>query len=69
VTPSGDAAAEKLIAERRASLARLCEGWAPEQHADLAGLLTRLAEELVRQPSEHDVGARESSEHDVGAPV
>jgi EmrB/QacA subfamily drug resistance transporter len=57
VTPSGEAAAEKLIAERRASLARLCEGWAPEQHADLAGLLTRLARELVREPSEHDVGA------------
>jgi hypothetical protein len=58
VTPAGQEAAEKLISERRASLERLCEGWAPEQHADLAGLLTRLAQELVREPSEHDVGAR-----------
>ncbi len=32
-------------------------GWAPEQHADLAGLLTRPARELVREPAEHDVGA------------
>ena len=57
VTPGGVEAAERLVAERRASLARLCEGWAPEQHADLAGLLTRLARELVREPAEHDVGA------------
>ncbi len=57
VTPAGADAAERLVAERRASLARLCDGWAPEQHADLAGLLTRLARELVREPAEHDVGA------------
>jgi DNA-binding MarR family transcriptional regulator len=57
VTPVGREVAEKLVAERRASLARLCAGSAPEQHAELAGLLTRLARELVREPSEHDVGA------------
>jgi EmrB/QacA subfamily drug resistance transporter len=58
ITPGGQEVAEKLVAERRASLARLCEGWAPEQNTDLAGLLTRLAHELVREPAEHDVGAR-----------
>jgi hypothetical protein len=47
--------AERLVAERRASLARLCAGWSPEQHADLAGLLTRLARELSREPADHDV--------------
>jgi EmrB/QacA subfamily drug resistance transporter len=57
VTPAGEESAERLIAERRASLERLCEGWAPEQHADLAGLLTRLAHELTGDPAEHDVGA------------
>jgi MFS family permease len=31
-------------------LARLCAGWAPEQHADLAGLLSRLARELAGRP-------------------
>jgi EmrB/QacA subfamily drug resistance transporter len=56
VTPAGDQTAEKLIAERRASLARVCEGWAPEENADLAALLTRLARDLAREPSEHDVG-------------
>ncbi len=56
VTPEGQEIVERLVAERRASLARLCEGWSPDQHADLAGLLTRLANELSRQPS-REVGA------------
>ncbi len=56
LTPAGRDTAQKLVAERRASLARLCEGWAPEQHPDLAGLLTRLANELAQQPPVH-VGA------------
>jgi len=51
VTPEGQEIVERLVAERRASLARLCEGWSPDQPADLAGLLTRLANELSRQPS------------------
>jgi DNA-binding MarR family transcriptional regulator len=55
VTPAGEDAAEKLIAERRASLARVCDGWAPEDNPDLAALLTDLAKELAREPSEHDV--------------
>ncbi|HEX8976930.1 MAG TPA: MDR family MFS transporter [Solirubrobacteraceae bacterium] len=66
VTRAGAEAAEKLAAERRASLARLCEGWAPEQHADLAGLLTRLARELVREPSEHDIPS--ASKQHAGVP-
>jgi EmrB/QacA subfamily drug resistance transporter len=56
VTPGGADTAEKLIAERRSSLARVCEGWAPEENADLAALLTGLARELAREPSEHDLG-------------
>jgi EmrB/QacA subfamily drug resistance transporter len=42
---------ERLVAERRASLARLLEGWAPDQYDELAALLTRLAHELLREPS------------------
>jgi EmrB/QacA subfamily drug resistance transporter len=52
-TPEGHEIAERLIAERRASLARLCEGWSPEQHPDLAGLLTRMARELAADPAPH----------------
>jgi EmrB/QacA subfamily drug resistance transporter len=55
-TPEGEELAERLIAERRASLARLCQGWSPDQHPDLAQLLTRLARELAAEPAPH-VGA------------
>jgi DNA-binding MarR family transcriptional regulator len=48
VTEAGHQIAEKLIAERTASLERLVEGWSPDQHPDLAGLLTRMARELQR---------------------
>jgi predicted MFS family arabinose efflux permease/DNA-binding MarR family transcriptional regulator len=50
-TPEGVEIAQRLIAERRASLARLCQGWSPDQHPDLAGLLSRMARELAAEPS------------------
>ena len=49
-TAEGEEIVGKLIAERRASLARLLDGWGPEQHAELAEFLTRLAGELSRDP-------------------
>jgi DNA-binding MarR family transcriptional regulator len=49
VTPEGEQIAERLVAERRAALVELCDGWAPDQNQDLAGLLTRLARELLRE--------------------
>jgi DNA-binding MarR family transcriptional regulator len=58
VTPEGEDIVERLVGERRASLERLCEGWSPDQHADLAGLLTRLAREIAREPSS-EVGSAE----------
>jgi DNA-binding MarR family transcriptional regulator len=51
LTEQGAEAADRLIAERRASLARLLDGWEPEQHADLAKLLTRLADEVGVSPT------------------
>jgi EmrB/QacA subfamily drug resistance transporter len=50
VTETGGSIAEKLIAERRATLSRLLDGWDPERNAELAGLLTRLAEEVGATP-------------------
>ena len=50
VTPEGEAVSERLVAERRAAIARLCEGWEPERHAELTGLITRLARELAGEP-------------------
>jgi EmrB/QacA subfamily drug resistance transporter len=46
VTPEGAAIAARLVEERRASLARICSGWQPENNAELTGLLTRLAREM-----------------------
>jgi DNA-binding MarR family transcriptional regulator len=56
LTPAGEETVAKLLAERRASLARLCDGWEPEENTELTGLLTRLARDLAREPS-HEVHA------------
>jgi MFS family permease len=56
LTAAGTETVEKLIAERRASLARLCQGWEPEQNPELAALLTRLAGELAREPERELAG-------------
>jgi EmrB/QacA subfamily drug resistance transporter len=52
VTPEGEEIASRLIEERRASLARLCEHWDPDEHDELAELLAQLARDLAREPSE-----------------
>ena len=36
---------------RRATLARLTADWEPDQNADLARLLTRLADEIGERPA------------------
>jgi DNA-binding MarR family transcriptional regulator len=53
LTPEGNEIATRLVAERRASLARLCDGWSPDTNDELAALLTRLARELACDPAEH----------------
>jgi EmrB/QacA subfamily drug resistance transporter len=55
VTPAGEDVVQRLVAERKASLARRCEGWAPEQNPELSTLLTGLAHDLVREPAQYDV--------------
>ena len=51
VTELGRDAAEKLIAERRATLTRLLDGWEPDRNADLARVLSRLADEMAADAS------------------
>jgi DNA-binding MarR family transcriptional regulator len=58
VTPAGAEVAEKLIAERRAGLERLLDGWSPEQHTEVAALLQKLARELTGEPDQ-SVGERD----------
>jgi EmrB/QacA subfamily drug resistance transporter len=57
LTGAGSDSLERLVAERRATIERIAEGWAPEQHAELAGLIGRLAREMVAQPSAELAGA------------
>jgi EmrB/QacA subfamily drug resistance transporter len=49
VTAPGEETVERLITARRTAIAELCEGWSPDDHEDLSGLLTRLARELLRE--------------------
>lgn len=56
LTEHGVDAAERLVAERRATIGRLMEGWEPDQHADLARLLSRLADEIGAHPAKEIVG-------------
>ncbi|QFU96760.1 Azole resistance protein [Luteimicrobium xylanilyticum] len=46
LTDAGQAAADALDAARRDSLAELLDGWDPEQHAELAAMLSTLARAL-----------------------
>lgn len=50
LTAKGREIAERLTAERRASMERLMEGWSTSENPDLALLLTRLAREVGREP-------------------
>jgi EmrB/QacA subfamily drug resistance transporter len=52
VTALGSETAEKLIAERHATVSRLLQGWEPERHTELTTLLTRLAEEVGLAPAQ-----------------
>jgi hypothetical protein len=47
LTPAGDEALAKLVAARRERLCEHLEGWSPDQHDELARVLTRLARDLV----------------------
>jgi len=47
LTPNGEVALEKLVAARRERLCEHLEGWSPEEHDELARVLTRLARDLV----------------------
>jgi hypothetical protein len=47
LTPSGVGVLERLVTARRERLCEHLEGWSPEQHEELARVLTRLARDLV----------------------
>ncbi|MEA2421286.1 MAG: hypothetical protein QOF55_385 [Thermoleophilaceae bacterium] len=47
LTPAGEDALERLVKARRERLCEQLDGWSPDQHAELARVLTRLARDLV----------------------
>ncbi len=49
LSPEGVAVYERVIAARRKALAELMDGWDPEEHAELRGLLDRLSHELAAE--------------------
>ncbi|MEV4003329.1 MFS transporter [Actinomadura sp. NPDC049753] len=55
VTPSGRDTAERLFAVRREGLARHLDGWAPEEHPELADVLSRLAEASLGDEADGEV--------------
>jgi EmrB/QacA subfamily drug resistance transporter len=61
LTPAGQAAADRLFAARRDLLANLVADWSPEQHAELAQLLNRLARELLGEEADRGVLTRAPS--------
>ncbi len=63
LTAAGRTTYEKLLRARRERLAELLEGWSPEQHDELAALLSRLADSLAHDPG--DVLARAGAPSDA----
>jgi hypothetical protein len=51
LTPAGEEAAEKLVTARHDAVADLVQDWNPDQHAELAALLQRLARHLAEGPA------------------
>ncbi|MFB4318958.1 MFS transporter [Actinomadura sp. 21ATH] len=62
VTAAGREVAGRLVAARRAGLARHLEGWEPEEHPELARLLSRLADESLGDDADVNVFAGTASE-------
>jgi EmrB/QacA subfamily drug resistance transporter len=56
LTPAGEDARDRLVAERRATMERIAAGWAPAQNAELTGLITRLAHEIAGTPTSDVAG-------------
>ena len=51
LSPAGQAAAERLAGARHDAVADLVADWNPEQHAELAALLRKLARHLAEGPA------------------
>jgi DNA-binding MarR family transcriptional regulator len=55
LTGAGQAAADRLFAARREALCRFLQGWNPEEHADLAAMLTDLSRALLGEDADREL--------------
>jgi DNA-binding MarR family transcriptional regulator len=55
LTPAGGAAADRLFAAGREGLCELLQGFDPEQHADLAAMLTQLSRALLGDEADREL--------------
>ena len=51
LTSAGAAAASSLVTARRDALRDFVQDWDPDDHAELAQLVTRLARDLIQEPA------------------
>jgi DNA-binding MarR family transcriptional regulator len=62
-TPEGRDVVQRVVHARRERLAARLAGWSPEEHEELAHVLTRLARDLMAEPpSERAEPPREPSQ-------
>jgi DNA-binding MarR family transcriptional regulator len=57
LTDSGGAAADRLFAAKRDLLEQITADWSPEQHAEVAELLTRLSRSLLGDEADQHLAA------------
>jgi EmrB/QacA subfamily drug resistance transporter len=55
LTGAGQAAADRLFAARREALCRFLQGWDPEEHGDLAAMLTDLSRALLGEDADREL--------------
>ncbi|MGZ6388225.1 MAG: MFS transporter [Ktedonobacterales bacterium] len=67
LTPAGREVSGRLITVRREELTRLLDGWSPEQEAELATLLTDMAQRLVTEGADGRVLVSAQTVIDSGA--
>jgi DNA-binding MarR family transcriptional regulator len=58
LTPAGRAAADRLFAARREGLRELLADWSPEQHAELAEMLTKLSRAILGENADRGLISR-----------
>jgi EmrB/QacA subfamily drug resistance transporter len=68
LTPAGAEVAEKLVAAEQRWMTEQLAGWSPEQHAELADVLARLARAILGDDADRRLAERDSRALAAGRP-